>query len=207
MKPLLLCSLLALLLVPHIALANEGLKVAVVDVDKILNVSKAGQSIQKQLKERREAFQKEFSTREKKLMQSEKELVQQKSSLTAEEFSKKREAFQKQLLETRKLFQKSRSSLDKGLGQAMANLRKNVIQVTAEIADENSYVSYLEGCTAPQYDNNQLHAAVVELIALKNATMRHYFTLYVDVIFCKGFYAAFQPRYALRYHYCFGSQR
>ena len=34
------------------------------------------------------------------------------------------------------------------------------------IADESSYVSYLEGCTAPQRDENQLHAAVVELIAL-----------------------------------------
>ena len=44
---------------------------------------------------------------------------------------------------------------------------------TLIIADENSYVSYLEGCTAPQYDNNQLHAAVVELIAFKNATIKY----------------------------------
>ncbi|MGZ3732617.1 MAG: SufD family Fe-S cluster assembly protein, partial [Parachlamydiaceae bacterium] len=36
---------------------------------------------------------------------------------------------------------------------------------TLIIAEENSYVSYLEGCTAPAYDNNQLHAAVVELVA------------------------------------------
>jgi Fe-S cluster assembly protein SufB len=38
---------------------------------------------------------------------------------------------------------------------------------TLVIADEDSYVSYLEGCTAPQRDENQLHAAVVELVALK----------------------------------------
>lgn len=44
---------------------------------------------------------------------------------------------------------------------------------TLIIADENSYVSYLEGCTAPQFSNNQLHAAVVELIALKNATIKY----------------------------------
>src|SRR5690606_28639447 len=37
---------------------------------------------------------------------------------------------------------------------------------TLVIADEGSYVSYLEGCTAPMRDENQLHAAVVELIAL-----------------------------------------
>jgi Fe-S cluster assembly protein SufB len=44
---------------------------------------------------------------------------------------------------------------------------------TLIIADKNSQVSYLEGCTAPQYDNNQLHAAVVELIALDNAYIKY----------------------------------
>ncbi|WP_455481340.1 Fe-S cluster assembly protein SufB [Bartonella sp. B12(2025)] len=44
---------------------------------------------------------------------------------------------------------------------------------TLIIADENSYVSYLEGCTAPQRDENQLHAAVVELVALKNAEIKY----------------------------------
>nr|YP_010196352.1 sufB protein [Gracilaria cearensis]UAD83749.1 sufB protein [Gracilaria cearensis] len=44
---------------------------------------------------------------------------------------------------------------------------------TLIIADKNSYVSYLEGCTAPQFSNNQLHAAVVELIALENATIKY----------------------------------
>lgn len=44
---------------------------------------------------------------------------------------------------------------------------------TLLIADEGSYVSYLEGCTAPQRDENQLHAAVVELIALDNAEIKY----------------------------------
>ncbi len=44
---------------------------------------------------------------------------------------------------------------------------------TLVIADENSYVSYLEGCTAPQRDENQLHAAVVELIALDGASIKY----------------------------------
>jgi len=44
---------------------------------------------------------------------------------------------------------------------------------TLIIADEGSYVSYLEGCTAPQRDENQLHAAVVELIALDDATIKY----------------------------------
>lgn len=44
---------------------------------------------------------------------------------------------------------------------------------TLIIAEEGSSVSYLEGCTAPAYDKNQLHAAVVELIALDNAEIKY----------------------------------
>ena len=44
---------------------------------------------------------------------------------------------------------------------------------TLIIADKNSYVSYLEGCTAPQYDSKQLHAAIVELITLDNAEIKY----------------------------------
>ncbi len=44
---------------------------------------------------------------------------------------------------------------------------------TLLIADEGSYVSYLEGCTAPMRDENQLHAAVVELVAMDNAEIKY----------------------------------
>jgi Fe-S cluster assembly protein SufB len=44
---------------------------------------------------------------------------------------------------------------------------------TLIVADEGAYVSYLEGCTAPKRDTNQLHAAVVELVALKGATVKY----------------------------------
>ena len=44
---------------------------------------------------------------------------------------------------------------------------------TLIVADEGSYVSYLEGCTAPMRDENQLHAAVVELVALDNAQIKY----------------------------------
>ena len=40
---------------------------------------------------------------------------------------------------------------------------------TLLVADSGSFVSYLEGCTAPQRDENQLHAAVVELVAMEDA--------------------------------------
>lgn len=44
---------------------------------------------------------------------------------------------------------------------------------TLVVADEGSYVNYLEGCTAPMRDSNQLHAAVVELVALKDAEIKY----------------------------------
>lgn len=44
---------------------------------------------------------------------------------------------------------------------------------TLIVADDNAYVSYLEGCTAPMRDENQLHAAVVEIVALENAEVKY----------------------------------
>ncbi len=44
---------------------------------------------------------------------------------------------------------------------------------TLIVAEEGSYVSYMEGCTAPQRDENQLHAAIVEIIALKDAEVKY----------------------------------
>ncbi len=44
---------------------------------------------------------------------------------------------------------------------------------TLIVADDDSYVSYLEGCTAPMRDENQLHAAVVEIVVLDNAEVKY----------------------------------
>ena len=44
---------------------------------------------------------------------------------------------------------------------------------TLIVAEEGAYVSYLEGCTAPKFDKNQLHAAVVELVALDDAEIKY----------------------------------
>ena len=48
---------------------------------------------------------------------------------------------------------------------------------TLIIAEDEAYVSYLEGCTAPQRDENQLHAAVVELVATDDAEIKYCFPL------------------------------
>nr|WAM64096.1 hypothetical protein [Ishige okamurae] len=53
------------------------------------------------------------------------------------------------------------------------NKESGQFERTLIVAEEGSSVSYLEGCTAPQYDTNQLHAAIVELVALKNAEIKY----------------------------------
>ncbi len=53
------------------------------------------------------------------------------------------------------------------------NKESGQFERTLIVAEEGSYVNYLEGCTAPSYDNNQLHAAVVELVALDNAEIKY----------------------------------
>ncbi|MDY5968766.1 MAG: Fe-S cluster assembly protein SufB [Bacteroidales bacterium] len=51
--------------------------------------------------------------------------------------------------------------------------RTGQFERTLIVADEGSYVSYMEGCTAPQRDENQLHAAIVEIVALKDAEVKY----------------------------------
>ncbi len=53
------------------------------------------------------------------------------------------------------------------------NSESGQFERTLIVAEEGSYVSYLEGCTAPKFDKNQLHAAVVELITLDNAEIKY----------------------------------
>src|SRR6266516_507785 len=53
------------------------------------------------------------------------------------------------------------------------NAESGQFERTLIVAEEGSYVSYLEGCTAPKFDKNQLHAAVVELVALDDAEIKY----------------------------------
>lgn len=55
----------------------------------------------------------------------------------------------------------------------ISNSETGQFERTLIVAEESSYVSYLEGCTASRYDKNQLHAAVVELVALDNAEIKY----------------------------------
>lgn len=114
-------------------------KIAVVDIEKLLNESKAGKSIAKQVQDKQAAFQKEFSKKEKELSEAQKKLIEEKKSLSAEDFAKKRKEFEEKLIETRKLFQTRRTTLDRALSEALSELRKNVIEIAATAAEKEGY--------------------------------------------------------------------
>ncbi len=65
------------------------------------------------------------------------------------------------------------SPLDLSTYFRINNEESGQFERTLIIADKSSKVSYLEGCTAPKFDKNQLHAAVVELVALENAEIKY----------------------------------
>jgi len=117
---------------------SEG-SFAVVDIDRLMSDSKAGRSIQNQLQNSRESFQSEFSQKEQELREKEKEILQQRDSLSAEQFAQKRQEFESSLLETRKLFQQRRNSMDEALSEAMVQLRKEIVEISADLAEEEGY--------------------------------------------------------------------
>ncbi|MEM6810956.1 MAG: OmpH family outer membrane protein [Pseudomonadota bacterium] len=131
-------AILILVLFSTPAIAQDS-NIAVIDLERILTDSSAGKSIETQLNQKREAFQKEFSSRENNLVNSEKVLAGQQASLSAEEFEKKRKEFEIQLQETRKLFQQRRNALDKALNQALDELRDTVTDVTSDLAEKENY--------------------------------------------------------------------
>jgi outer membrane protein len=113
--------------------------IALVDVQRILNESKASQSLQKQIQAKRESFQKELADKEKKLKDTEKSLISDKEKLSAEEFAKKRKAYEESIAEARKLFQQRRNSLEQGVGKGMEELKRNIAEAAAKVADEKKY--------------------------------------------------------------------
>ncbi|MCB1529847.1 MAG: OmpH family outer membrane protein [Rhodospirillales bacterium] len=122
---------------------EEGLKFAVVDINALLNDSAAGKSIQEQLEKKRSEFQEEFSKRETELRQVEKNIIDKKEKAPVEELEKEKRKFESGLLETKKLFRERRAALDRGLAEAMQELRKKIIQASAEIAEEEGYQAIL----------------------------------------------------------------
>lgn len=138
-KKLLIGAICILLSLSYTASAKAELSFAVVDVQRIMTESNAALSIQKQVQQRREKLQSEFSGYEQTLRDNEKELLQKRSEISAEEFKVKHDEFQKKLSETSSLVQEKKRTLEGGLVKATAQLRGEILKIVADMAEERNY--------------------------------------------------------------------
>ncbi len=120
--------------------AKADVKIAVVDIQRLMTQSKAAQSIQKQLETRRSEFQEGFSKQEGELRDIEKKLVATpEKDRTSEDFMKKKAEFEKKVAEARQSVQKRRAALEKGAAGAVAALQKEITKVVAKITTKEKY--------------------------------------------------------------------
>lgn len=114
-------------------------KVAVLDIQALLSQSKAAKSIQKQVEDKREDFQKEISKEEKKLKESEEKLIKLGQAQEEEKFKEQKKEFEEDFVETRELVQSRRTALEKAYNEAMVELRNEIVAIVSDFANENNY--------------------------------------------------------------------
>ncbi len=134
--PLLICVLFAIL---PISAKAEGNSVGVVDVIYIMNNAEASKHIQKQRNDLREAFLAEISGTEQKLRAQEKELLEERTKLSKEDYAKKRMLYEEKLLKTRRYAQNKKHALEGAANEAMNVLRAELYKVVEQIASERKY--------------------------------------------------------------------
>ena len=114
----------------------QGLKISVVDIDKILSASKAAKTLKAQVEEKRKGFIAEVEKAEKSLRESQKAIEKESKTLSKEDLMKKAQEFEAKRLEARKAIQDKKSKLDAAYTEAMNSLTQKIYEVCQKIADE-----------------------------------------------------------------------
>ncbi len=108
--------------------------IIVVDFQSVLRDSAAAGEIQRQIAELRRSYQEEFGALEESLRTTETELSQQRESMPAEEFARRRREFEQRVADAQRDAQARRAALDLAFNQAMDSVRSNLLEVVGEIA-------------------------------------------------------------------------
>lgn len=119
--------------------AAQTQSLAIVDVKRLLEESKAAQSIQKQVSEKRQVLEDEFANFEDQLRENEKSLAEKRAEGDQEGFAKQRQEYERTLMETRSLVQQKKRALEEAVLQATGRLRQEILKITAGIAEEEGY--------------------------------------------------------------------
>lgn len=118
--------------------ASTG-RVVIVDMQKIISESKAGEDIQKQLKAAQEKLEKEASEKDETLKGQRDELVNNQAELGKEKFMEKSREFQQDILDARQELNKESIEVKQLASQAVQKLKLEIIKVVSEMATEENY--------------------------------------------------------------------
>lgn len=114
----------------------SDLPIAVVDVQGIMRAAKAAKAVHDQIEERRGAYQDEVTAEEKRLRLAEQDLAQQRAVLAPDAYQQKVRDFQSQVSEVQRQVQMRKRELDESFAKAMNEVRKSLVSVVAEIAEQ-----------------------------------------------------------------------
>lgn len=118
---------------------REPISIAVVNIQALLNDSRAAKSIQEQVDRYRKEFQEDFRDKESELKEREEDLAKERETLSEEAFREKVGAFQRRIVESQNELQDRRRELDEAVSEALGELREEILKIVAEMADENKY--------------------------------------------------------------------
>lgn len=125
--------------VPPVRAQNEVMQaptIAVIDMQRIMQESKAVQSIQQQINQQRSQYQEELSQKEKELRKADQALARQRTILSTEAFNKKRQQLQQRIGQLQRNIRTRKKALDRNYSEAMEKVQNRLIQIVQEIASD-----------------------------------------------------------------------
>ena len=122
--------------------AKESVKtisIAVIDVQQLMNDSKAAKSIQYQGTSLRKKYQGQIEKLEGKLKRSEEKVIEAGKEKNQEKFLESRKNFQEDLVESQKKYREMNSHLDRAVASALNKLRDEIVEIVDDMADKRGY--------------------------------------------------------------------
>ncbi|MBT6204118.1 MAG: OmpH family outer membrane protein [Alphaproteobacteria bacterium] len=116
--------------------AQEGTTIAVVDVQRLLQESLAGQSIESQLQQARSAFGNDISQKETALRDRERQLVDQSAILAAEVLAEERRKFEEEVIALQREVRERQQGMEQAYAEAIATVRENVIAILQNLVEQ-----------------------------------------------------------------------
>ena len=134
MKKIILAALGALALISSPAFADTA--VGIVNVNKIMQDSKAATSVRSQLQAKQKSFQSELDATEKSLQAEDQGLVKDKDKVEKDAFDKKVKAFREKAATAQRQVQEKKTQLDKAFAASLEEIQKSVLDITKQVATE-----------------------------------------------------------------------